>query len=59
LEVCVVLHYYVIQFLLVSKFRQAMQSKHQTEMTSVSVSKDIINFYNFYNIIYSTGSHLL
>jgi len=41
------LHYYAIQFLLVSKFRYAMQSKHQTEMTSVSVSKDIINFYNF------------
>ena len=49
LEVCVVLHNYAIQFLLVSKYRHAMQSRYPDrdgQRTRVSVSNYIINLYN-------------
>jgi len=59
LEVCVVLHNYAIQFLLVSKFRHAMQSRHQTEMAKGHVFLYLIisSIYIIYSQVLSYCSY--
>ena len=48
-----VLHNYAIQFLLFSKFRHAMQSRHQTEMAKGQVFLYLIISSIYITIIYS------